>query len=196
MEKQKNKPMSKLKFLSESLKNLKTVGTITRSSKYLCERMTSYVDFENSNVLVELGAGDGVITEFILQKMRPDAVLLVFEVNKKFVKIIRKNIKDDRMILINDSAEKLDEYLEKHGLEKVDNIISAIPFVSLPESLGTSIKTKCRESMKVGGKYVQIHYSLLERASYLKIFGNADIAWEPRNIPPAFIFVSEKKAKA
>ena len=34
--------------------------------------------------LVELGAGDGVITEHILKHMKKDAKLLSFEVNEKF----------------------------------------------------------------------------------------------------------------
>jgi phospholipid N-methyltransferase len=185
--------MNKLKFFSESLKNLKTIGTITRSSQYLCEKMVSFVDFENSKVIVELGAGDGVITEHILAGMRPDAVLLTFEVNKKFIKTIKEKIKDDRMILIPDSAEKLPEYLKKYGLDSADNIVSALPFVNIPDNIGTSIKVKSRDVLKKGGKFIQVHYSLLEKSSYENIFGNVDVSFEPRNIPPAFVLVSEKK---
>ena len=185
--------MNKLKFFSESLKNIKRTGTITRSSKYLCEKMVAPVDFENSKVIVELGAGDGVVTKYILERMRPDATLLTFEVNEKFAKIIQDRIKDERMVLITDSAEKLPEYLAKHNFTNADNIISALPFVSLPDELGAVIKNKSKDVLKKGGRFVQIHYSLLEKSSYEKIFGNVDISFEPRNIPPAFIFVCEKK---
>lgn len=184
--------MNKLKFLSESLKNLKTVGTITRSSQFLCEKMVSYVDFQDSKVIVELGAGDGVITEHILAKMRPDAVLLTFEVNPKFCETIRKNIKDKRLIVVEDSAEKIPEYLKKHGFDHIDSVVSALPFVSLPEELGDSIVRTCKEYMKEGGKFVQVHYSLLVQKLYKRIFGEIDIHYEVRNIPPAFIFVMEK----
>ena len=185
--------MNKLKFFSESIKNIKTTGTITRSSKFLCEKMVEQVDFQNSKVLVEFGAGDGVVTEFILKEMRPDAVLLVFEVNDKFVSTIKENIQDERMILIVDSAEKLPEYLKKHNFKEADNILSALPFTNLPDELGISIRTKSRDSLKKGGRFVQMHYSLFEKSTYEKIFGNVDVKFEPRNIPPAFVMISEKE---
>ena len=184
--------MNKLKFLSESLKNLKTVGTVTRSSQFLCEKMVSYVDFQDSKVLVELGAGDGVITEHILKNMSPDATLLTFEVNPKFCATIRENIKDSRLIVVEDSAEKVPEYLAKHGFGKIDNVISALPFVSLPDELGYSIIRTCKEHMKEGGRFVQVHYSLLAKKLYERTFGEIDIHYEVRNIPPAFVFVAEK----
>ncbi len=184
--------MNKLKFLSESLKNLKTVGTVTRSSQFLCEKMVSYVDFENSMLIVELGAGDGVITEHILKKMRPDAILLAFEVNPKFCENIRKSISDPRLIVVEDSAEKVPEYLAKHGHKQIDNVVSALPFVSLPDELGDSIVRTCKDLMKDGGRFVQVHYSLLTRKLYERIFGEIDIHYEVRNIPPAFVLVAEK----
>ena len=134
--------MKKIDFFKESIKNLKTVGTITRSSKYLCRGMIKPVDFDKAKVIVELGAGDGVITEHILKNMTKDCTLLAFEVNKKFCDQIRQ-IKDDRLIVIEDSAEKLGEYLEKYDLGEADYIISAIPFVAFPEELAKSIIKTC-----------------------------------------------------
>ena len=75
--------MNNISFFRESIRNIKTVGTITRSSKFLCKGMVKHVDFDNAKTIVELGAGDGVITKHILRSMRKDAILLCFEVNKK-----------------------------------------------------------------------------------------------------------------
>ncbi len=184
--------MNKIDFLKESFKNLKTVGTVTRSSKSLCKGMVKHVDFNNATVLVELGAGDGVITEFILAKMRPDAVLLSFEVNHKFCEILRE-IGDDRLIVVEDSAEHLEHHLNKINETEIDAVISAIPFVSLPDELGYSIVTTCRNLLKDGGRYIQVHYSLLAKKIYDKVFGNVDVNFVPINIPPAFVLVSEKR---
>ena len=90
--------MGTIKFFRESVKNLKTVGTITRSSKYLCKGMIKPVDFSKAKVLVELGAGDGVVTKHILENMRKDAKLLAFELNPKFCEQIRE-IQDERLII-------------------------------------------------------------------------------------------------
>ena len=90
--------MKKIAFLKESLKNLKTVGTVTRSSKYACKAMIAPVNFDDANVIVELGAGDGVITEHIIKAMKPGSILLSFEVNPLFCEKIRE-INDPRLHL-------------------------------------------------------------------------------------------------
>jgi len=115
--------MNKIDFLKESLRNLKTVGTVTRSSPFLCKGMIKPVDFKKADVIIELGGGDGVVTKHILRAMKPDAKLLTFEVNGHFCNIIRE-IKDDRLHVIEDSAEHLEAHLKKHGIKKVDYIIS------------------------------------------------------------------------
>ncbi len=185
--------MKTIEFFKEGIKNLKTIGTLTPSSKFVCKEMVSFIDFSTATVIVELGAGDGVITKHILKGMRPDAKLLVFEVNEAFCELLY-NIKDDRLIVVPDSAEKIGEYLEKNGLKNtVDYIISAIPFVSLPDDLSYKIVETSRDHLAEGGLYVQLHYSLLVRKMYKRIFGNVDVNFVPINIPPAFVLVSEKR---
>lgn len=182
--------MTAMSFLREGIRNLKTVGTITRSSAYLCRQMISYIDFNEAEVIVELGAGDGVITRHILAKMRPDARLFVFEVNDHFCKILRE-IDDDRLMVIEDSAENLDVHLLKNGFTRVDHIISAIPFVVVPEDITYGILGQCKSQLKTGGKFIQVNYSLLKKKMYEKVFGNVRVGFVPFNLPPAFILVSE-----
>lgn len=184
--------MKRIDFLVEGLKDLKTVGTITRSSRYLCKNMIKHINFQEADLIVELGAGDGVITRFILEKMKPEAKLLVFEVNPKFCDILR-NIGDDRLIVAEDSAEELESYLRGLQVSKLDYVISALPFVALPKELGLDIVSKCHQFMKQGGRYVQVHYSLLTKKLYQGVFGNVDVNFVPLNVPPAFVLVSEKK---
>lgn len=183
--------VKRLEFLQESLKNLKTVGSVARSSSFLCESMISYINFSEAQTIVELGAGDGVITRQLLRNMRPDAKLITFEVNEKFCSILR-NIDDPRLILIDDSAEKLKEYLTELGLEHIDYVISAIPFTVLPKPIGFNVVGQCYDRLKNGGLFVQMHYSLLTTKLYKTIFGNVGIRFVPLNLPPAFVMVSEK----
>lgn len=183
--------MGPISFLRESLRDIKTVGTITRSSKALCKEAIKPVDFKTARFLVELGAGDGVITEHILAAMHHDAKLLSFEVNPKFCEKLRE-LKDDRLILVEDSAEKLPEYLQKNDFGEVDGVVSAIPFVSLPKSLADTIVTLCRDALRVGAPFTQVHYSLIRKKVYQGIFGNVKIDFVPINIPPAFVLTSRK----
>ncbi|MCB0568415.1 MAG: methyltransferase [Phaeodactylibacter sp.] len=181
-----------IEFLREGLRNLKTVGTVTRSSRRLCEGAIKHVDFPQARVIIELGAGDGVITKHILQHMHPDARLLAFEVNPRFCESLR-DIQDPRLIVVEDSAEKLAEYMARIGAEKADYVISAIPFVALPKEMGYNIVRACYNNLRVSGRYIQVHYSLLAKKLYESVFGNVDINFVPLNVPPAFVLVSEKR---
>lgn len=182
--------MGTIEFFRESIRNLKTVGTFTRSSRFLCKGLIKHVDFGDAKVIVELGAGDGVITKHILKAMSQDCKLMVFEVNEKFSKILH-NIQDDRLIVIQDSAEHLEKYMVENDFQFIDYVISAIPFVIVPKDIANNILNVCKRYLKQGGLFVQVHYSLMAKKLYENAFGNVDINFVPLNIPPAFVLVSE-----
>lgn len=186
----KNKRVN-VDFIRESIKNLRTTGTIARSSKYLCQAMIEPINFAEAKCLVELGAGDGVITEYILENMRPDARLLAFEVNEVFCEKLR-DIKDKRLVVIKDSAEYIGKYLKQHDCAFADYIVSAIPFVMLPDDLAVTIVEQAKKHLRMSGLFIQFHYSLMVKKMYLKIFEEVSVKFEPRNIPPAFILICKK----
>ncbi|NBB88279.1 MAG: methyltransferase domain-containing protein [Bacteroidetes bacterium] len=186
--------MKNIPFIRESIRNLKTVGTITKSSRALCKGAANEVDYTAAKEIVELGAGDGVITKHILKAMAPDARLMVFEVNESFCDQLRA-IDDDRLIVIQDGAEQLDHYLTEHHFVGLDAVISAIPFVIFSDEQARQIITDCRNHLKSGGLYVQVHYSLVARKMYRDIFGNVKTKFIPLNIPPAFVLTSQVNGK-
>lgn len=181
---------NKINFLREGLKNIKTVGTITRSSRFLCRNMVSYVDYQSARWIVEIGAGDGVITRHILEHMHPDAKLMAFEVLGNMCEHLRE-IDDPRLIVVEDSALELGHYMKQFGFPQLDAVISAVPFVAMPEELAYSIVRECKKHLKPGAPYIQVHYSLLARKMYQEIFGNVDTNFVPLNVPPAFVLVSK-----
>jgi phospholipid N-methyltransferase len=184
--------MSTLAFFKESIRNLRTTGAVVRSSKYLVKEMLKPIDFDKAKVIVELGAGDGAMTEVMLNSMKPDSMLLCFEINPQFCEILR-GITDPRFKLIEDSAENLNKHLVRLNLDSVDYVISAIPFVALPDALANNIVKKCHKALKINGLFVQFHYTPLIGKKYERIFGNIDINFVARNLPPAFVMVCEKK---
>ncbi len=178
----------RLFFFRESLKNMKTSATVTRSSRFVCKKMIEYVDFENADVILELGAGDGVITRHILNSMKPNTKLIVFEILEQFCEKIRQ-IEDDRLIIIQDSAENLEEHLNRLGYQQVHDVVCAIPFVTLPKELSKNILLQVKKVLRPGGVHVQLHYSTLVKKMYEEIFGIVDIKIVPLNIPPAFLHI-------
>jgi len=179
--------MNNMEFLSKGLSSLRTTGAVTRSSRFLCQAMAEPIDYSKAKILVELGAGDGVITKHILSRMSPGTKLMVFEVQPSFCEMLRK-IDDNRLIIIEDSAEHIGKYLEEYGYEKADGIISAIPFVILPKPLVHTIVTACKENLADGSYFMQFHYSKILKPIYENIFDEVKTKFVARNIPPAFVF--------
>lgn len=185
--------IQRINFLRESIRNLKTTGSVARSSRFLCRRIAGKIDPAQASVVVELGPGDGAITRHILDRLRPDAQVLVFEINDVFIEKLRSVFDDPRITLIHDSAENIGQYLEERGILSVDYFISGIPFVMLPESLAENITGACRQWLRPGGKFIQFHYSPLLVQFYKRVFGNAEVDFIPLNIPPAFVVSCEKQ---
>lgn len=184
--------MTRLKFFVEGIKNIKTTGTITRSSRFVCRKLIEGIDFENTKCIVELGGGDGVVTKHILENMKGDTKLITFEVLPKFCDLLR-GLNDDRLIVAQDSAENIQKYLSENGFEKADCVVSTLPFVNIPEPVGKRILNAAKENLKTGGLYSQLNYSLLTKDLYESVFGNVKHDFIMRNVPPAFILTCVKK---
>lgn len=178
----------KINFFKEFLRERKTVGAISPSSKFLGKKMISSIDFKLAKIIVEFGPGTGIFTKEILKKMSPDATLLVFETQKSFCDMITREIKDPRMVLINDSAEKIGDYLIKNGFEKADHIVSSLPFTVIPTQIKNSILNQSVKFLTPEGTYLQFQYSLNALKLLKSKFKTVKLDFTPMNIPPAFIY--------
>lgn len=183
----------RIDFLRESFRSLKTTGSVARSSRFLCRHIVEKIEPEQAQVVLELGPGDGAITQYILERVRPDTQVLVFEVNPVFIQKLDSTFDDPRLSLVYDSAEHIGKHLAERGIESADYIVSGIPFVMLPESLAEAITQACFRCLRPGGLFVQFHYSPLRIQFYRRIFGNAQVDFIPLNIPPAFVVSCKKQ---
>ena len=183
--------MSTFSFLIEGLRNLGTTGTITRSGKALCRAAIDRIDFSTARTIVELGAGDGVITRHLLDRLHPDGRVIAFEVSEDLCDDMRA-IGDPRLTVAQDSAEHIRHWLDRVGAERADHIVSAIPFAALPADVGLRIVTAARDNLREGGCYNQVHYSLKTRAYYERAFGRVDARRVYLNLPPAWVLYCRK----
>ena len=143
--------------------------------------------------MLEFGAGDGAITEYIIKKMTKNSRLIIFEVNQEMVSILNEKFKEesDRIIIINDGAQKADEYLSKLNIFEVDMIISAIPFIALPEKILTDTLLVSKKILKRHGLFIQMHYTLQLKNIYEKYFSDIELSFVPLNIPPGYVLKCE-----
>lgn len=182
----------KKNFRKQFWKDKKTVGSMTPSSRFLTQKMLEGIDFKSAKVFVELGPGTGVFTEEIISKMNEDAVLLVFEINDSFYADLSNRLNDNRVHLIHDSAEKIEEYLEQLQLDKADVVISSLPLAVFSAELRENILTEAKKSLKPEGKYIQFQYSLQAKSNLKKLYENIKITFTPFNFPPAFVYTCTK----
>lgn len=183
--------MSKKKFITEVFKSTGTIGALSPSSCFLAKKMIAPIQFGNTKCIVEFGSGTGVFTHKILEKLPANAKLLAFEINPVFIEELEA-IKDSRLVIINDSAEKIEDYLTKHNFSSADYIVSSLPFAMIPDDVVHRILTNSDNVLAENGKYIQFQYSLNAKKKLEGYFNNVKINFTLLNIPPAFVYVCSK----
>jgi len=178
--------MSKSNLLIELYSNLGTTGALTFSSKALVKKMISQADLSHARLIVEMGGGDGSITQGIINQMHPEAELLVFEINESFCEAMRLQFPQENVKIINDSAGNLDEYLFGR---KVDYIFSSLPFSFLSKEVTDAILSQSKQALGTSGAFIQICYSYLLKNLFKKYFNQVNASFTLKNLPPAFVMV-------
>lgn len=173
----------------------KATGGIRPSSHALARRMVDELGV-GLQWVVELGPGTGVFTEELLARGQPPERLLLLEANETFVGMLRERFPMVR--IMHGDARHLPQILRSVGLEKIDKLISGLPFKSFPKSLGADITAAIGAVLVDGGAAVQFTYALsppfpAQAATLAKLSGrrkNLVLG----NMPPAFVWRYEKLA--
>lgn len=180
-------------FLLEYIKNPRYIGAIAPSSKYLAYKMISEIDFEHAKCIIEYGPGTGAFTEKILSRVENNTTVILIEINKEFYDKLqqlygyKKNV-----IILNDSAENIDNILKKYSISEVDYIVSGIPFASLPKSVSRRILKKTSDLLKHRGKFITFQYSLFKLELINKYFKKVNYTRVFVNFPPAYVLMCEE----
>ncbi|MBI2557729.1 methyltransferase domain-containing protein [Candidatus Woesearchaeota archaeon] len=181
-----------LLLLSNFIKKPKEVGAVAPSSKFLTKGIIEDIDFKASRNIVELGPGLGTFTKAILKKSGPYTRVFCFEVNGKFCDYLRKNVIDERLTIINASAEDLNKNIRKSKVKNVDYVVSGLPFLNFSTSKKKRILQEIRDSLNDGGKFVLFQYTNGLRELLESYFGSVERKFVPLNVPPAFIYLCRK----
>jgi phospholipid N-methyltransferase len=177
-----------LLFARNFFRHPRMLGSIIPSSRFLIRQLLQPVDWAAARVIVEYGPGVGSITAEILQRMRPDALLIAIETNSDFVKFLRRAFPDRRLRVMEGSAESVDEILRQHGHEHVDYIISGIPFSTIPADLRERILLKTFGALAPGGSFLVYQFSTRVLPDLQRIFHYVKRRFEPLNVLPAHLF--------
>ncbi len=184
----KNKSFKqKIKTSIEFSRNLFVTGAITETSRKVEVEICKHIPLDRDVVIVEFGMGHGNITKAILNKISPNSKLYAFEVNEEFCEHVGRSIQDDRLKIINDGAENM----RNHVNEKIDNVISSIPFSFFSKEKGMSIIQNAYDSMSNEAFYSQVLYTKYNFKKFQMIFDDCELK-RFYGIPTEYIYHCQK----
>lgn len=173
----------------------KITGAICPSSAALCRTITDKIGIEKASVIAELGPGTGVITGHIIRRKSDEASFFAVELNSSMYELTRDKYPD--LTIFHDSASNLRSIMESLKLDKVDVIVSGLPWAAFPESLQCELLDAICDVLPPGGKFVTFAYlqgTLLpagrkfrcQLGSYFNKIEKSRVVWN--NVPPAFVY--------
>ncbi|MDP9395644.1 MAG: methyltransferase domain-containing protein [Actinomycetota bacterium] len=175
----------RVRFLRSFLAHPRQVGAVLPTSRRAVRTMLDMGDLPRADVVVELGAGTGVYTEEILARLKPGARLLAFEIDRNLAAGISARLRDPRLEVVADSAEKVDAYLAG---AQADVMVSALPYTSLPASVRTAVLDTSAKVLAPGGTMLVLQYSPMVLGELRRRWPDVRRSICLVNVPPAWLF--------
>lgn len=170
-------------FLSAFLRNWKQVGCPVQTSRHGAKKICDAIDFSTARRIVEVGSGAGSITKEILKYLRPDAELIVFELNRELCSCLSV-IGDNRLVVHNLSGFEMAKVMH----EKADYVISAIPIATLSNASLYGYYQGIKDILHERGACIQVQLSIFSYRRLKRIFKTVRVAFTLKNPPPLFIY--------
>ena len=173
-------------FFRRWLANPLQMGSVIPSSRTLCRRIAGLVRRAEDEIVVELGAGTGVISRALLASGVPADRLAVVEIVPEMAQHLRSSLPGVNVIC-GDAFELARDLPDRwHG--KVGTAICGIPLVMLPFTQQQRFAAAV-ESVAPGRGFLLYSYCITSPLPYRKLGLTAErVAWTPMNFPPASVW--------
>ena len=182
-------------FLKAFFRSSAHVGAIAPSSGELSAILADTLDWDRVQCVIEYGPGTGVVTEEIARRLKGHTRFFAIERDPALAAIARRRCPS--VEVIEDCVTRVPELCRERGIEKVDAILSGLPWASFPPSLTEEILAATFEVLPEGGQFATFAYwqglllpgSRRFRQLLRERFTSLDrthTAW--RNLPPAFVY--------
>ncbi len=182
-------------FVKQFIKNTIATGALLPSSAELAKRMVDFASPKPGAVIVEYGPGTGVFTQRILDTLQPGQHFFAIEINDDFAENLKTRFPD--LHLYNDCASNISECCRKEGVDRVDCVISGLPWAIFPDELQDKILLPMLDMLAPGGVFVTFAYLqglIMPAGRRFKLHlkrrftrtENSGVIW--KNLPPAIIY--------
>lgn len=199
--------MSLKVFASEALANFYTTAAVAPSSSHLAAAMVAPLPLSEISVAVELGAGTGAMTRALLESLPRRSTLIVFEINPRFVTYLRTKFPDLRLVLINESVEKMESELRQRGYDHVDGVVSSLGLGFMSDKQRRNLFDGLMPFLRPHTVFTQYQYihsmqfanGRLRRLSLRPLLKHyfssveSKIVW--RNVPPAYVYTCRPRQR-
>ncbi len=177
--------MNYFKFAKIALVDYCKVAALVPSSQYITRKILSQFEPEHK-IIVEYGAGDGVITKEILKILPADGKIIAIELHPDLLTELEK-INDSRLMIWRGDVLELSA-----SLPKADIIISGIPFSLFSREKEEKIIQQTVNALNEGGLFIAYQNSPILLKTLNKFFSEIKWLFEPRNFLPYFILICKK----
>ncbi len=178
----------RLRFLRSFLASPRKVGAVLPTSRRTVRETLDLAPLGQARCVVELGAGTGVYTRAILDRIGSGARVLAFEVDSELSSALDSELRDPRLRVVNASAVDVARHLDG---ATADVIVSALPFTSLPVPERKQILRAARDVLGRDGILLVLQYSPLIERELRQTFSNVRRRLSLLNVPPAFLFACQ-----
>lgn len=141
-------------FFIAFFKSPADVGSVMPSSEYLAQAITRYVDTTKGPIkILEVGAGTGVFTQEIVDKMKPDDQLDVVEIDSGLCNLLEEKFTRHKNVHIHCRS-----ILDWKPPYVYDFIISGLPFNAFSANFVAAILQHYKTLLKPNGMFSYFEY--------------------------------------
>jgi phospholipid N-methyltransferase len=173
-------------YMRKLMRDGLSVAAMKPSSKSLAAAHCRHVDSAREQVIVEIGAGTGAVTQAVLDRMHPRSTIVAVEIDQEFAAILRRRC-PAAIVLCCDAAE-LPQRLKALHIEHIDLMISCIALPHVPVAVNEAIfgcfKRLGRDAVFTQQTLVPMVY----RRMYTRMFEEVRFRFVPANLPPGGVY--------
>ena len=174
-------------FFRQWLRSPRSMGAVIPSSQALGRAIARAVAWRPGQVVVELGAGTGAISQALLNSGMPPEALMMVELDRPLFEYLRERFPAVRVV--NGDATRLVDILRQQGVEGVGTVISGIPMVNMTLDFQRAIVEQSFAVLDQGGGLLQYSYSPISPIPAKKLGIEAKLVrFVLRNLPPATVW--------
>lgn len=177
-------------WLKNYVKHPFQLGAILPTSSSASRLMAKAISPSVMNLVLELGAGTGTVTQALIRKGVLEENLVLVEINREFCNILEEKYPKAKIVCgdVLDFFKDVDRFAET----KFDAIISGLPLLSIGKAQRELICDLCIKNLSDQGHFVQITYflrcsfsaSILRKYNLKAKFSGLTFF----NFPPAFVW--------